>query len=209
MILYDYFRSSAAYRVRLALELKNMKLERRPIHLVRGEQHTENYLSKNPLGLVPALELDDGSIITQSLAIIEYLDSLYPTPRLIPDEPLLAAKSRAVSYAIACDTHPLINLRVCAYLTERFGESSADVDAWRRNWIHEGLGAVERMIEPGPYCFGARPTLADICLIPQVFSARRFSTPLDGFPKILSVDAACAKLPAFAAAQPSAQADVD
>lgn len=209
MILYDYFRSSAAYRVRLALELKNLKIDRRPVHLVRGEQRTKNYLSKNPLGLVPALELDDGSIITQSLAIIEYLDSLFPTPRLIPEEPLLAAKSRAVCYAIACDTHPLINLRVSAYLVELLGASSTDVDAWRRHWIDEGLGAVERMIEPGPYCFGARPTLADICLIPQVFSARRFSTPLEGFPKILSVDAACAKLPAFQAAQPSAQADAE
>jgi maleylpyruvate isomerase len=209
MILYDYFRSSAAYRVRIALELKGLKLERRQIHLQRGEQRAEGYLSKNPLGLVPVLELDDGSIVTQSLAIIEYLDSIYPTPRLIPEEPRLAAKSRAVSYTIACDTHPLINLRVAAYLTEQFGESPDAIDSWRRHWILEGLGAVERMIEPGPFCFGACPTLADICLIPQMFSARRYSARLESFPKLLSVEAACVELPAFQAAHPSAQANAE
>jgi maleylpyruvate isomerase len=210
MILYDYFRSSAAYRVRIALEFKQLQPERRPVHLVRGggEQLKPGYLSKNPQALVPALELDDGTVITQSLAIIEYLETLCPTPRLIPADPVLAAKARAVALAIACDIHPLINLRVANYLENELGQSPATIAAWRRHWILKGgLEAVERLIEPGPFCFGSSPTLADICLVPQLYSARRFSVPLEALPKVLAVDAACGELPAFRAAHPSAQAD--
>jgi maleylpyruvate isomerase len=210
MIFYDYFRSSAAYRVRLALELKGLKLARHCVHLANGDQHQAEYLSKNPQGLVPAIELDNGALITQSLAIIEYLDRLYPTPRLVPEDPLLAAKARAVAYVIACDTHPLINLRVGAYLLDQLGESPSHVEKWRRHWILKGgLEAVEQMIDPRPFCFGAHPTLADICLIPQIFSARRFAAPLEHLPKIVSVDAACASLSAFRAAHPSAQPDAE
>jgi maleylpyruvate isomerase len=210
MKFYDYFRSSAAYRVRLALELKDMKPERHVVHLAHGEQRGPEYISKNPQALVPALQLDDGAFITQSLAIIEYLDRLHPTPRLIPENPLLAAKIRAVAYVIACDTHPLINLRVGTYLEDQLGQNASTVATWRRHWILKGgLEAVERMIEPGPFCFGNQPTLADICLIPQIYGARRFSASLDHLPKILSVDAACADLPAFRAAHPAAQSDAE
>jgi maleylpyruvate isomerase len=212
MILYDYFRSSAAYRVRIALELKGLKAERRYVHLVRegGEQRRPGYLAKNPQALIPALELDDGAVITQSLAIIEYLESICPAPKLIPSDPVLAAKARAVSLIIACDIHPLTNLRVANYLEGELGQSASAIEAWRRHWILKGgLEAVERLIEPAPFCFGTSPTLADICLIPQVFSARRFSTPLEDLPKILAVDAACAELPAFRNAHPSAQADAE
>ncbi|HXY58161.1 MAG TPA: maleylacetoacetate isomerase [Methylocystis sp.] len=208
MILYDYFRSSAAYRVRIALELKGLKVERRPVHLLRVEHRDPAYLALNPQGLVPALELDDGVVLTQSLAIIFYLEKLQPAPALIPEEPALAAKAWAVALAIACDTHPLNNLRVVNYLREVLRTSDAGLDEWRRHWIFKGgLEAVENMIEPAPFCFGSAPTLADICLIPQLYNARRFETPLGHLPRILAVDAACAELPAFRAAHPSNQSD--
>lgn len=211
MILYDYFRSSAAYRVRIALELKGLKAERRFVHLLRGgEQRRPEYLAKNPLALVPTLELDDGTALTQSLAIIEYLETLQPEPPLIPQEPVLAAKVRAVALAIACDIHPLTNLRVVGYLGAELKQSPSTLDAWRRHWfLKGGLEAVERLIAPGPFCFGSRPTLADVCLVPQLYSARRFATPLEHLPKILAVEAACVALPAFQAAHPSAQADAE
>ena len=212
MILYDYFRSSAAYRVRIALEMKGIVVEHRQVHLQRGEQSRPSYLAKNPQALVPALELDDGTVLTQSLAIIEYLETLRPEPRLIPVEPVLAARARAVALAIACDIHPLNNPRVVAYLETELNAPKAGVDAWRRHWLLNGLEAVERLIAPtgspvGPFCFGAAVTLADVCLIPQLYSARRFETPLDHLPRILAVEAACADLPAFRAAHPSRQTD--
>jgi len=212
MILYDYFRSSAAYRVRIALELKGLAAEHRPVHLARGEQSQPTYLARNPQALVPALELDDGSVLTQSLAIIEYLETQQPEPRLIPADPVLAARARAVALAIACDIHPLNNPRVVNYLEAELNASQASVDAWRRHWLLNGLEAVEKLIAPagsptGPFCFGAAATLADVCLIPQLYNARRFETPLDHLPRILAVEAACADLPAFRAAHPSRQAD--
>lgn len=210
MKLYDYFRSSAAYRVRIAIELKSLDVERIPVHLARGEQRLPEYLAKNPQGLAPALELDDGTIIIQSLAIIDYLDALAPRPLLTPKDPLLAAKARGVALAIACDIHPLNNRRVLDYLREKLGQDGAGVDAWIHHWaLKGGLEAVERLIEPGPFCFGAQPTIADVCLVPQLFAARRFATPLDALPKLLAVEAHCLAQPAFAAAEPSRQADAE
>jgi len=210
MKLYTYFRSSAAYRVRIALNLKGIAAEQFPIHLTKdgGQQRMPAYLAKNPQALVPALELDDGTMLTQSLAIIEYLDRIKPEPRLIPADPVMAAKVRAVALAIACDIHPLNNLRVLNYLKGPFGRSQADVDAWYRHWVLEGgLQAVERMITGAPFCFGAALTLADVMLIPQVANARRFDVPVDHLPKILVADAACTALDAFARAHPSRQPD--
>jgi maleylacetoacetate isomerase len=208
MKLYGYFRSSAAYRVRIALNLKGLDVEHAPVHLLRGEQRRAEFLSKNPQGLVPALELDDGTMLTQSLAIIDYLDALQPEPRLIPTDALLAAKVRAVALTIACDVHPLNSLRVLKYLKNELQHSQEAIDAWVRHWLL-GLDAIDRMIEPGPFCFGAAPTLADVCLIPQLFNARRFAAPLEHLPKIMAVEAACAELPAFGAAHPSRQADAE
>lgn len=212
MILYDYFRSSAAYRVRIAIELKGLTVERRPVHLLRGggEQRRPEYLAKNPQALVPALELADGTVLTQSLAIIEYLEALKPEPRLAPTDPVLAARVRAVALTIACDIHPLTNLRVTGFLGAELGQSPPALEAWRRHWfLKGGLEAVEQMISPGPFCFGAALTLADICLVPQLYAARRFATPLEHLPKILAAEAACAELPAFQAAHPSVQADAE
>ncbi|WP_457797815.1 maleylacetoacetate isomerase [Methylocystis sp. S23] len=209
MILYDYWRSSAAYRVRIALALKGVAVERRFVHLTRdgGEQKSAAYREKNPQALVPALELDDGRVLTQSLAIIEYLDEIFPEPRLAPSDPVRAARARAVSLAIACDIHPLGNLRVAEYLARELGLSEEALSDWRRHWIAVGLEAVEAMIEPAPFCFGPSPTVADLCLAPQVFSAERFGVALDAFPNIRAAAAACAAHPAFMAARPSAQPD--
>ena len=212
MILYDYFRSSAAYRVRIALEIKGLAVEHRQVNLLQGEQSRPAYLARNPQALVPALELEDGTVLTQSLAIVEYLETLRPEPRLIPVDPALAARARAVALAIACDIHPLNNPRVVHYLETRLDTPQAGVDAWRRHWLRSGLEAVEKLIQPsgspeGPFCFGAAVTLADVCLIPQLYGARRFETPLDHLPRILAVEAACADLPAFRAAHPSRQTD--
>lgn len=212
MKLYTYFRSSAAYRVRIALNLKGIAVEQVPIHVTKdgGQQRLPAYLAKNPQALVPALELDDGTVLTQSLAIIEYLDRISPEPRLIPADAVLAAKVRAVALAIACDIHPLNNLRVLNYLKGPFGRSQPDIDAWYRHWVLEGgLQAVERLIPGTPFCFGASPTLADVALVPQVANARRFDVPIDHLPKILAADAACAALDAFARAHPSRQPDAE
>lgn len=207
MILYDYYRSSAAYRVRLALALKGVAVEHIPVNLADGEQRRPDYLSINPQGLVPALRLDDGDLLTQSLAIIEYLDATHPQPPLIPQNPLAAAKCRAVAFAIGCDIHPLANPRVIAYLKDEFGADDAALARYREKWIGAGLAAVERLVRPGPFCFGAAPSLADICLIPQLYNARRFGVSLDSFANLVAIDEACARLPAFQAAHPSRQAD--
>lgn len=207
MILYDYFRSSAAYRVRIAIALKGLVIERRPIHLLRGEQRDPGYRAKSPLAIVPTLELDDGRLITQSLAIIDYLDALKPDPPLLPNDAVVAAQARAAALTIACEIHPLANLRVIAALQRQFGATEDQVEAWRKRWMAEGLAAVERLIAPSPFAFGAKPSLADICLIPQVYNARRFDVPIDDCPRILAVEATCAAHPAFLAAHPQAQPD--
>ncbi|MGD9657214.1 MAG: maleylacetoacetate isomerase [Methylocystis sp.] len=207
MILYDYFRSSAAYRVRIAIALKGLVVERRHVHLLRGEQRDPGYRAKSPLAIVPTLEVDDGRLVTQSLAIIDYLDALQPDPPLLPREPVLAAQAQAAALTIACEIHPLANLRVIEALQSEFGAKDEQIAEWRRRWISEGLKGVEQLIAPAPFAFGAEPSLADICLIPQVYNARRFNVPLDSCPRVLAVDAVCAGHPAFLAAHPQAQPD--
>lgn len=209
MILYDYFRSSAAYRVRIAIALKGLAVERRHVHLLRGEQRDPGYRAKNPLAIVPTLELDDGRLITQSLAIIDYLDALKPDPPLLPKDAVLAAQARAAALTIACEIHPLANLRVLEALQAEFGAKDDEIAKWRRRWISEGLKAVEQLIAPSPFAFGAEPSLADICLVPQVYNARRFDVPLDACPRILAADAACAAHPAFIEARPEAQPNAE
>ncbi|PPC91058.1 MAG: maleylacetoacetate isomerase [Methylocystis sp.] len=209
MILYDYYRSSAAYRVRIAIALKGLIVERRPVHLLHGEQRHPGYRAKSPLGIVPTLQLDDGRLITQSLAIIDYLDALKPEPPLLPPDAVLAAQARAAALTIACEIHPLANLRAIEALQGEFGARDDQIAAWRRRWIEEGLTAVEALIAPGPFAFGAAPSLGDICLIPQVYNARRFDVALDDCPRILAVEAACATHPAFIEARPESQPDAE
>ena len=212
MKLYGYFRSSAAYRVRIALNIKSIKVEHVPIHLVRdGGQHRKtDYLLRNPQGLVPALELDDGALLTQSLAIIEYLDTLTPSPRLIPNDPVQAAKVRAVAQSIACEIHPLNNLRVLNYLKGPLQQSQEVVDTWMKHWmLNGGLDAVEALLPGDTFCFGSTPTLADCCLVPQLSNANRFKISYAHLPKICRVELACAALGAFDAAQPLRQPDAE
>lgn len=212
MKLYSYFRSSAAYRVRIALNLKAIEVEQVGVHLVKegGRQHTPEYRARNPQGLVPALELDDGTVITQSLAIIDYLDTVFPQPRLVPADPVLAARVRAVALTIACDIHPLNNLRVLNYLKGPLKQTQQEADEWYRHWILEGgLEAVEALIEGERFCFGDSPSVADICLIPQVFNARRFKIDISHLRKIEAVDRHCTELPAFLDAHPGRQPDTE
>jgi len=210
MRLYGYFRSSAAYRVRIALNLKGLEVEHVPVHLLKdgGQQLQPAYLSRNPQAIVPSLELDDGTVLTQSLAIIEYLDEVRPEPRLIPADPVLAAKVRAVALAIACEIHPVNNLRVLNYLKGQLGHSEEDVQEWYRHWLLKGgLEPIEEMLPGDDFCFGNAPTLADCCLIPQLFNARRYKVDYDHLPKIMQAEASCRGLPAFEAAHPSHQPD--
>ncbi len=212
MKLYGYFRSSAAYRVRIALNIKGIKVEHVPIHLVRdGGQHRKtDYLLRNPQGLVPALELDDGTLLTQSLAIIEYLDTLKSSPRLVPNDPMQAAKVRAVAQSIACEIHPLNNLRVLNYLKGPLQQPQEAVDAWMKHWmLNGGLDAVEALLPGDTFCFGSTPTLADCCLIPQLFNANRFKITYSHLSKICRVERSCLCNEYFAAAHPSVQADAE
>lgn len=211
MKLYSYFRSSATYRVRIALNLKGLPYEMVPIHLTKdgGRQHTPEFRAVNPQARVPALELSNGEVLTQSLAIIEYLDDIQPEPPLLPADALGRAKSRAIAHMIAFDIHPLNNLVALQYLKRHLKHEQPEIDTWYHHWIVEGFTALEAMIEPGPFACGADVTLADICLVPQVANARRYKVPLDKFPKIVSVDAACLKLPAFDKARPENQPDAE
>ncbi len=206
--LYDYFRSSAAYRVRIALNLKRIPFRSEEVHLVRdgGQQCGAAYRAINPQGRVPALRLEDGTGLTQSQAILEWIEETVPTPPLLPSAPVARAHVRAVAAAIACDIHPINNLSVLNYLRSAMGQPQDAVDAWYRKWILEGFKAIETLIEPGPFCFGGSPTFADLCLVPQVYNARRFAVPLEAFPKIAAVDAACTALDAFKRAHPDAVA---
>ncbi len=206
MRLYTYFRSSAAYRVRIALNLKGVAYESIPVNLLKGEQQAEAYTAVNPHGRVPSLEVD-GAVLTQSPAILEYLDEVHPEPPLLPMGALNRARVRAVASLIGCDIHPLNNLCVLRYLKHQLGHEQADVDAWYAHWIRQGFDAVEGMLEPGPYAFGDRVSLADVYLVPQVFNARRFDIPLDAYPRIAAVDAACAAHKAFQDAAPGSQPD--
>lgn len=204
MILYDYFRSSAAYRVRIALNLKGVTYARRDVMLLENQQRSPEHLARNPQGFVPALEAD-GKVITQSLAIIEWLDARHPEPRLIPADPDARAAAMARALVVAADTHPLNNLRVMRRLKE-MGVDEEGRNAWTRHWITEGFAALEAMAGDGRFLGGDAPGIADLCLVPQMYNARRFETPLDAFPRLVAIDAAAAALPAFAAAHPDAMA---
>lgn len=209
--LYSYFRSSAAYRVRIALNLKSLPYEMVPVHLTKdgGQQRKSEFRALNPQMRVPALALSGGEVLTQSLAIIEYLDDIHPEPPLLPADALARAKVRAIAQMVACDIHPLNNLIVLQYLKRTLKHEQPDIDTWYHHWVIDGFTAIEAMLTPGPYACGAHVTLADICLVPQVANARRFKVPLDQFPKIVAVDAACLKLPAFDKARPENQPDAE
>ncbi|MEP7157180.1 MAG: maleylacetoacetate isomerase [Betaproteobacteria bacterium] len=212
MILYEYFRSSAAFRVRIALNLKGINPERRYIHLANGEQRGAGYLAVNPQGLVPYLVDDDaGMALGQSLAIIEYLDETEPDPPLLPKDAQQRAWVRSVAQMISCDIHPLNNTRVLGYLSNELKVSDEVKNRWYAHWVTEGFAAVEKVLEArkvqSPFCLGETPTLADICLIPQVANANRFKVPLENFPTIVAIYHHAMKLSAFNDAQPSKQPD--
>jgi maleylpyruvate isomerase len=209
--LYSYFRSSAAYRVRIAFNLKGLSYETTSIHLQKegGLNRKPAYRAINPQMRVPVLKLDSGELITQSLAIIEYLDEVHPQPPLLPRGNVARAQVRALAQLVACDIHPLNNVGPLRYLKNELGQDQAKIDAWYHHWVREGFDALEAMVRPGPYSFGAEVTLADLCLVPQVANARRLKVPLDPYPRIVAIDAACAKLPAFEAARPENQPDAE
>jgi maleylacetoacetate isomerase len=213
MKLYTYFRSSAAYRVRIALHLKGIAAEPVAIHLVRdgGQQKKPDYAAINPNMTVPALDIGDGGrAITQSLAIIEYLDETIPEPALLPGDARRRAEIRAAAQVIACDIHQVNNSRVGAYLKERYGRSQDDVVAWMHHWMRHGLGAYQALLPAGGrYSFGDSVTLADLCLVPQMYNARRWGMPLDGLERLIAIDAQCLTLPAFSAARPDLQPDAE
>jgi maleylacetoacetate isomerase len=204
-VLFDYFRSSAAYRVRIGLNLKGVAYRAVPVNLLEGAQRIDEYRAINPQGLVPMLELD-GHRLTQSLAILTYLDETRPEPPLLPADPGDAAHVRALALAIACDIHPLNNLRVLRHLKDELGQPQEARDSWYRHWVIEGFEALEAMAAPraGRFLFGDSPTLADICLVPQMFNARRFAVPLEAYPTLVRADAEAGRLEAFAAAHPDA-----
>lgn len=206
MKLYTYFRSSAAYRVRIALNLKGVAYESIPVNLLTGEQRAEAYRAVNPQGRVPALDIGD-AILIQSPAILEYLDEVYPEPPLLPVGAVSRARVRAVASIVGCDIHPLNNVSVLSYIKRRLGHEQAAVDEWYAHWIRQGFDAIEPLIQPGPFAFGPRVSLADVYLVPQVFNARRFNVSLDAYPRIAAVDAACASQKAFQDAAPERQPD--
>lgn len=214
MKLYDYFRSSAAYRVRIALNLKGLDHERAFVHLTRGggEQFSDQYRQVNPQTLVPTLD-DDGELVTQSLAIIEYLEETHPEPALMPVTAIERARVRGIALAIACDIHPIDNLRVLNYLTNELGVSDEARTAWYRHWVEVGLNAVEALVAGHPmtgrFCHGDTPGVADLCLVPQMFNAKRFDCDLSGCPELVRINNACLALPAFADASPQNQPDAE
>jgi maleylacetoacetate isomerase len=213
MKLYSYFRSSAAFRVRIALNLKGIRYDQAAIHLRKNEQRAPDYLTLNPQGLVPALD-DDGEILTQSLAIIEYIDETHPEPPLLPGHPAARARVRALAQAIACDIHPIDNLRVLRYLAKPMGQDEKTVELWFNHWIAAGFEGIERMLaedgQAGEFCHGDAPTMADTCLVPQVFNAQRYpSFDFKPYPTIQKIFANCMKLDAFDRARPEKQPDAE
>ncbi len=211
MKLYSYFRSSASFRVRIALALKGLAFDYVPVHLVKNEQLADAFSARVPAQLVPALELDDGALLTQSLAIIEYLDETHPEPPLLPADPLGRARVRAIALDMACEIHPLDNLRVLRYLTKQLGVSEDDKNGWYRHWVETGLAVVEKRLsageDTGAFCHGDAPGLADCTLVPQIFNAHRMECRLDHVPTVMRIFERCMTEPAFQAAQPSAAPD--
>lgn len=212
MIVHGFFRSSAAHRLRIAMNLKGVEPDFRPVHLRRGDQEGEAYRALNPQGLVPALETDDGAVLIQSLAIVEWLDETHPEPPLLPPDPLGRAKVRGFAAIIACDIHPLQNLRVLRYLKRAYEQDQDGLDVWCRHWVGEGLLACEALLAREPdrtFAFGDAPGLAEVCLVPQLLAADRFGVDLEPFPRLRRVRAACDALPAFADARPAVQPDAE
>jgi maleylacetoacetate isomerase len=211
MKLYSYFRSSAAFRVRIALNLKGIAYETAPIHLVKdgGHNRRPEYRAVNPQMRVPTLVTDAGDILIQSIAIIEYLDEIKPDPPLLPKDPVARAHARGLAELIACDIHPLNNIGPLRYLKNALTQDQSAIDTWYHHWVRDGFEALETLTTPGPYACGAQVTIADLCLVPQVYNARRLKVPLDRFPKIRTVEAACLALPAFDRARPENQPDAE
>lgn len=212
MKLYGYFRSSASYRVRIALALKGLAWDLQPVHLRRDEQRAPEFLERNPQGLVPALE-HDGAVLTQSLAIIEYLEERFPQPALLPQSPADRAWVRALAQVVACDIHPINNLRVLQYLEKDMALGDDARAAWARRWIDAGFGAMEAMLcgdaRTGDHCFGNEPTLADVCLVPQVFNSQRFAVEMSRYPTLARIHENCMRLPAFSDQAPEQQPDAE
>ena len=207
MILHSYWRSTTAYRVRIALHLKGLGFETVPVNLVAGDQRAADYAALNPGLGVPTLVLDDGTVLTQSLAILDWLDEAHPAPALLPQEPVGRARVRAAALTIATDVHPVNNLRVVNRL-KAMGHTQEDSVAWMNGWMAEGFAAFDRLIDPGtPFCFGETPGLADLCLIPQLYNAHRWGCDLTPWPRLTEIEARCLALPAFDAARPEAQPD--
>lgn len=208
--LYDYFRSTAAYRVRIALNLKGIDYRQAPVNLLQGEDGETRYRSVNPQGLVPALEVD-GHVLQQSLAICEYLDEVQPDPPLLPGDPLQRARIRALAQMVACDIHPVNNLRILKYLTGELGVSEDEKIAWYHHWIEEGFRPIEQMLqsrsEETGFCLGDQVSLADICLVPQIYNARRFELDMAPYPRIVAIEQHCLSLDAFERARPENQPD--
>jgi maleylacetoacetate isomerase len=210
MKLYNYFRSSASYRVRIALQLKGLPYDYLPVHIARGEHRKESYSAVSADMLVPMLETDEGERLSQSMAIIEYIDETHPAVPLLPADALGRARVRALAQSIACEIHPLNNLRVLKYLVGVLQVDEDAKNAWYRHWVREGLEAFERQLNqlpPSTYCYGETPTLADCCLVPQIFNAQRFKVSFDGLPRTMAAYEACMALEAFQKAQPSACPD--
>ena len=210
MKLHTYYRSSASYRVRIAMHLKGLVADKAYVHLSKngGEQFGPDFDALNPQHLLPVLE-DDGMVLPQSLAIIEYLDETHPDVPLLPPDARGRARVRALSQAIACDIHPLNNVGPLRYLKNEMHQEQSAIDAWYHHWVRTGFEALEALVRPAPYAFGSQVTLADVCLVPQVYNARRLKVPLDSFPKIVGIEAACLALPAFDRARPENQPDAE
>lgn len=213
MKFYGYFRSSSSYRCRIAFNLKGLDVDFSPVHLKQGAQHGAEFAAINPQRLLPALVTDDGETLIQSLAILEWLDETHPEPALIPTDPLLRAHVRAFAQVIACDVHPLQNLRVLKYLSDEFGADTAATTKWLTRWLTDGLEACEALLakrtQVTAFCYGDTPGLADICLVPQVLSAQRFGVDISHLARISEITARCEALPAFAAAHPAQQPDAE
>ena len=212
--LYSYWRSTAAYRVRIALNLKRLSYQMIPVHLVKdgGQQHKPEYLEQNPQGLVPLLD-DNGKLLSQSMAICEYLDEAYEGPKLLPTEPFAKAKVRSLCQVIACDIHPIDNLRVLKYLKAELKVSDEDKDKWYAHWIHEGFRAIEKQLqsykEQGPFAFGEQASLADVFIVAQMYNARRFNLDLTAYPRLVDIEQHCLTLDAFKDAKPESQPDAE